>query len=623
MNIIQFSIKHSFFLILAMGIISCTKSTTLETSIQKAKNNQDEIKKVLTYFSRSPKDSLKYKAACFLIENMPGHTTWSNNSMEQYLSRVNKELKITTWDERLLANLLYSRILDPSIEEVYTTEDIETLTSDFLISHIESVFRQKEKYSWLEDVDFNIFCEYLLPYRLDREIPSLWRDSTVKGFQKMHDYIQIYDDTRTSTTNLSKTLVSELWSYWPNIMEKLPSPSEDQYKSNCEDEAISELMLHRLLGIPAAIDFIPCWGNCNGHHVWTQPINRKFHYTNKIEKFNRSIPKVYRMTYSKQFTPYWHKTNEYIPDFFKNIFLKDVTNEYINGKTVKEYNFPKNINYGYLCVFNQGKWLPVSQAKNKSGKCIFSNMGSGIVYLPAYFYQEQFTPISSPFILKDNGDKEYLHATNKRKDMILYRKYPMESRKRHYTKRIIGTKIEASKSKLFKECNTDTLYTIQKNPTMQPIKLKLDKEYHFFQITPATDEGAPIAEIYFYDKKGKRIYGTMEGDTFDKDFLNDNNILTSTCIYKQLLISFNSKDTIASICILPHNDGNGIYPGDEYELFYFDEKCQWISCGKKKAESYKLTFNQIPQGALLWLRNLTSGKEERIFTYKNGTQHFW
>lgn len=31
----------------------------------------------------------------------------------------------------------------------------------------------------------------------------------------------------------------------------------------------------------------------------------------------------------------------------------------------------------------------------------------------------------------------------------------------------------------------------------------------------------------------------------------------------------------------------------------------------------------LPKGALLWLKNHTQGKEERIFTYEDGKQVWW
>ena len=42
----------------------------LEVSLQLAGDNRYELEKVLRYYQKDPSDSLKYKAACFLIQNM-------------------------------------------------------------------------------------------------------------------------------------------------------------------------------------------------------------------------------------------------------------------------------------------------------------------------------------------------------------------------------------------------------------------------------------------------------------------------------------------------------------------------------------------------------------------------
>ena len=41
----------------------------MDIALQQAKHNKAELEKVLKHFKH---DSLKYRAACFLIENMPG-----------------------------------------------------------------------------------------------------------------------------------------------------------------------------------------------------------------------------------------------------------------------------------------------------------------------------------------------------------------------------------------------------------------------------------------------------------------------------------------------------------------------------------------------------------------------
>ena len=58
----------------------------LDIALQQAKNNRPELEKVLSYYRLHPADSLKYRAACFLIENMPYYTYYKGERLEQYLT---------------------------------------------------------------------------------------------------------------------------------------------------------------------------------------------------------------------------------------------------------------------------------------------------------------------------------------------------------------------------------------------------------------------------------------------------------------------------------------------------------------------------------------------------------
>ena len=71
----------------------------------------------------------------------------------------------------------------------------------------------------------------------------------------------------------------------------------------------------------------------------------------------------------------------------------------------------------------------------------------------------------------------------------------------------------------------------------------------------------------------------------------------------------------------PRNDDNAISPKDCYELFYWNDK--WISLGQKVASDFCIQFDNVPKDALLWLKDLTKGHEERPFTIKNGKQIWW
>lgn len=49
-----------------------------------SKGNRTELEKVLYYYQQDATDSLKYKAACFLIENMPYHSYTHGEQLEKY-----------------------------------------------------------------------------------------------------------------------------------------------------------------------------------------------------------------------------------------------------------------------------------------------------------------------------------------------------------------------------------------------------------------------------------------------------------------------------------------------------------------------------------------------------------
>ena len=79
---------------------------------------------------------------------------------------------------------------------------------------------------------------------------------------------------------------------------------------------------------------------------------------------------------------------------------------------------------------------------------------------------------------------------------------------------------------------------------------------------------------------------------------------------------------VEKVRVLPRNDDNGIHPGDEYELKYWNTT-GWVSMGKQLATDNYLVFDNVPKGALLWLDNLTQGFDERIFRYKEGRFEWW
>lgn len=93
-------------------------------------------------------------------------------------------------------------------------------------------------------------------------------------------------------------------------------------------------------------------------------------------------------------------------------------------------------------------------------------------------------------------------------------------------------------------------------------------------------------------------------------------------VNKDFVIDFGKAVEIFKVICISRGDGNGVYPENIYELYYYDLD-GWQFLGRKCAVDYCIEFENVPTGALLWLINITAGVEERPFTVENGVVSFW
>ena len=87
-------------------------------------------------------------------------------------------------------------------------------------------------------------------------------------------------------------------------------------------------------------------------------------------------------------------------------------------------------------------------------------------------------------------------------------------------------------------------------------------------------------------------------------------------------LDFGHAEKVKRLCYIGRGDGNAVCMGDTYELLLFSDR-QWKSMGKQVAKHPYVVYDRMPVGGLFLLKNLTKGKDERIFTYENGRQIWW
>lgn len=134
----------------------------------------------------------------------------------------------------------------------------------------------------------------------------------------------------------------------------------------------------------------------------------------------------------------------------------------------------------------------------------------------------------------------------------------------------------------------------------------------------------------FYDENNEKLKGTAIGTagvnterTNDKVFDGDTDTFFEAVSEKSWVgLDLGEARRIAKIRYLPRTDGNGIYEGQVYELFYWNGN-EWHSLGKKTADSDVLEY-EAPLFALFYLKNVTKNKMYKTpFSIESGAQEWF
>ncbi len=253
------------WILLIAGILeACNASGRLEYALECAATNKGELEKVLEHYKDEPE---KYKAACFLIENMPYHYALEGeelDSLKTVLASADaygvmlKDTAVPDWDYYTPSGL-------------QRKPDVLNIRAEFLINNIDLAFDGWKKRPWNASLSFADFCEWLLPYRIGNETPDNWR-------QIYHDrYSFLLDEVYTGSDVVEA--VSVVWEY----LQK-----EDPYRftwvfnyphlggeyllhnriGKCQDACDFMIYVMRAIGVPVAYDFYTFNAETRKGHVW-------------------------------------------------------------------------------------------------------------------------------------------------------------------------------------------------------------------------------------------------------------------------------------------------------------------------------------------------------------------
>ena len=172
-----------FYLSGLLLLWSCQRPTMLDFALRYAGENRVELEKVLDHYRN---DSLKYRAAVFLIGNMPYHYFYTGAQLDS-LRQGYRWMQRTGLSAKAVKHKLWKTFGEPDVRRWTKRNDARSVTADFLIRHIDYVFGVWEKRPWASYYSFEDFCEFVLPYRIEREPLEFWQEAYVRRYGRLCD----------------------------------------------------------------------------------------------------------------------------------------------------------------------------------------------------------------------------------------------------------------------------------------------------------------------------------------------------------------------------------------------------------------------------------------------------
>lgn len=688
---LQHIAKSRFIYIISFASIALLTSCfdqeeqSLKDAMNSAGKNRKELEKVLEYYS-NPSDSLKLKAARFLIKNMQYHHGYYGNEVDKY-SRIFSIIDTSSYkkewlsetDKLHIVDSVYSRYGNPAFTNDNEISDVNLITSKLLACNIDFAFKAWQRAPWKKKVNFSDFCEYILPYRVLDEQIQYWRPQLYKSYTSLVKSSANRDSLRSAFECIKGNIEWGINLSGPFSGRYPFTPSVDEILKgkigSCKIISFLSVTAMRGAGLPAALDFVPHWGNYgNGHymprlidHAKNPPLFSNYngpghngeivsfssdyhderHYFQEAEipkgmyiQHIKTVPKVYRHTFSadSSLKAINHNvSSSFISPLFRQVNFKDVTEEYMKSAfavleipdSFKEYKAV------HLCVFDTKGWEAVAISEIKGRYVVFDKLGTSVIYLPTV-YNGTHLAIGPPFYVDSlNVIHKFKPDVNKKEGIEILRKAPLYSYTAYHTETLKGGRFEGANTADFS--HPQVLYEINNYPFyMNEVNVNTKKRFRYLRFVFPKEgswEADNIAEVQFYapSNSNKPLSGQLIGvngtpdHEISKAFDNDMNSYYENAKNNDGWIGIdlgeNKEIQVSKIRFCPRNDTNCIMPGNEYELYYWNGR--WISLGAQKAVEYRLSYKNIPLNSLLWLRCKSGGAEERIFTICSGEQLWW
>lgn len=526
-------------------LIGCIQEVPKQTQ-----GNKWELYSTLAYYKYIDRDTLKYKAACFLIENMPYHYSQKriykdNDTLKRWLHETDSiyysivkghKMDNFPWDmlrhiKKAHRETIEGDTLPDPVIAYNMLCDINELEFDFLTDHIDNAFRVWHESPFARNLTFEEFKEYILPYR---SVEGYGFNETGKTYYDLFAKYVMSDSTADLRTTVQyyNAAINNLRDMNGKTHRTRLAGVYDLYSRDfhdCVDIANYGCNILRACGLPVVVEHNICYRSLSGRHYHCSVYNDS---TDTWQTFNAesSLPgdgdwafaetaNVYRSTYAaqKDTPPFLKAEGEYVPPVLNDPCIKDVTAYLAKTASISlPFHESTKCNLAYLATYSRD-WqgaIPVTWGviDRSRGEVTFNHAMPGLLYFPIYYPDESYRTFGQPFYIEMEDSVPVIREVpyidrgdNSRTSITLTRKYPRKPNMKRVAEELIGGRFIGSRKGDFSDAVT--LLEIKEAPQPALLTYPLSHVGRYKSYRFQASEEHPHAHISMLEWLTPKSYG--------------------------------------------------------------------------------------------------------------------
>ena len=380
----------------------------ISDALREAGSNHDEIESFLRRYEKA-QDAQKRLAARWLVANMSGH----GYAVIRLADAEGREL---SFDAKEHPNLERAKAALDAVEAEHPTasfrkvrfeSDLEHASAEFLATHLDRAFEAWRTQPWAKSIKYEVFRDFILPYRGSNEPLSQWRASAFERLAPQRFEHAGESDVRAVGERIRSTV--HQWVGFSDLFYLHPTDQGyDEMNARklgrCED--ITNMIAYGMRSVATlcATDYTPWWADRDNNHAWEVVLDAEGR--GRAGLSNRCA-KVYRKTFAANpcSLPMQFSAEKDAPSWLAGSHFIDVTEQYmpVTDAAVILSKVPPRASVAYLAVFNGGLWRPIQWGRIEGARVVFPKMGRDICYLPMVRVDGRDVPAGAPFIIERDG----------------------------------------------------------------------------------------------------------------------------------------------------------------------------------------------------------------------------